>query len=139
MILTNKVMELIEQKCQALPYASNYYPIIGPQESVYPFVCASPIYLIPDFTFSQNINEIRIQFSVYDDDSSPGRVTNILRHLECIFHRNHSLEFIAPRNTEHLICCYKLRESIMYLNKDHYWQGTADYVFVAQRDRSDAT
>jgi len=138
-ILTAHVMELIEYECQSLPYSTNYYPIVGPQEATYPFVCASPIFLTPDFTFTQNINEIRIQFSVYDNDPSPSRTTNILRHLECIFHRNHALEFIAPKVTAHLICSYKLRERILYLNKDHYWQGTADYVFVCQRDRSDGT
>jgi len=136
MILTSKTLELIASEMSTCPYISGrYYPIVGPQETVYPFVAASPIYLVPDWTFTQNIQEVRIQFSVYDNNPSPNITTNILRHIECIFHRNHSLEFLAPLNTCHLICSYKLNERILYLNKDHYWQGTADYVFVCQRDR----
>ena len=71
MILTDKILQLIEQKMVDCPYNASYYPVLAPQEATYPLVTATIINLQQDISFDLSYNQSRIQFSVFDDDPSP--------------------------------------------------------------------
>lgn len=136
-ILVFKVLELINQQIATTPYGTTYYPIVGPDEPTYPFITASPIYMQNEVGFGLNYNSIRIQFSVFTNEASPATMLEILRFIECKFHRNEALNFVGATTDFKLIKSYKLRQKELPLGKDFYQQGIADYLFVAQKLKGD--
>lgn len=136
MIISENILKLIYTQLNIYPTgATAWYSYMGPDEAVYPFITFTPIALKTSFAFTADYEQVLVQFSVFDDDPQAYRTVNILTAIEKIFARNCN-NFELPDTTcgMHLVCIKKLNENVRYLEEDHYWMGTIEFEFRAQKD-----
>lgn len=106
-----------------------------PDETQYPFVMYEIVDMSnsPDWAFEKDYEKLTVRFNIHDNSFNPGKTVEIAETIEGIFDRTH-LEFTDTTTGKHLICCYKVNDSIGYDNDEQYWITTGDYIFQAQRD-----
>jgi hypothetical protein len=130
MILTEQCLKLIETKMGAIAYS--YYEALPPEPVVYPFIVSQFISNPLTFGFTYDYEKIRIQFSVFDNSPNNKRTIQIMNELELLWDKQ-SYTFIDSDGGIRLNCIQRADERIPYLNEDHYWQGSIDFIFYAQR------
>ena len=98
----------------------------APQETAFPYGVFQLISDVPDWTFSENFEDILLQFNLFSDTSDPVQICALYELLKTAFD---FLELtIANYQTVSMI-----RESAI-LTRDGYWQYNVTYRIVLQKD-----
>ena len=133
MINSEQVYRLIRNELVAnsITAFSDYVP----DETTYPFCMYEIVNLAdsPDWAFEKDYESLTVRFNVYSDKDNPLDAVTLAEQIETIFNRK-KLEFVDTDDGKHLVCNYKIDDSITYLNEDTYWLVISDYEFVAQRN-----
>ena len=91
----------------------------APQDVVFPYGVFQLISDVPDWTFSENIEDILLQFNLFSDTSDPVEICDLFELLKTAFD---FLELsIANYETVSMI-----RENAI-LTRDDYWQYNVTY------------
>lgn len=91
----------------------------APQDAVFPYGVFQLISDVPDWTFSENLENILLQFNLFSDTSDPVEICNLYELLKTAFDF-HELT-IANYETVSMI-----RENAI-LTRDGYWQYNVTY------------
>jgi hypothetical protein len=139
MQLTEKILELIYTNLVNIPYITDRYDTLAPDEAIYPFVVYTELPMSAFYDFTCTYNKVNIQFSVYND-KDPEVIEKILGQIENIFHYNTSLAFSGQTHDYRFVCSHKIRQGSTNKLKDNdnkvYWMATVDYQFLCSRSNA---
>jgi len=62
-----------------------FYPYEAPQAPVFPYAVYSLVSDDPDFDFSDDHEEINVQFSIYSEESSVSQILDLFHKLKALF------------------------------------------------------
>lgn len=65
--------------------SGNLYPHEAPQQTDFPYGVYYKISGTPDFTFTEDFEDMQIQISVFSDDRSPVEINNLFGYLKALF------------------------------------------------------
>jgi hypothetical protein len=129
MILTQIALSAIKLTLNNLGLSS--YLNIAPQIANYPFIVFTVISAPAEYTFSEVNEDIRIQFSVFDNNADMANIFSLANSIEQAFEN-----FNSNYNSNHIICAHKNGEVGPYYNeKEHYYQVNLDYIFNSWRNK----
>jgi hypothetical protein len=123
MISTLQLLSAINTELDTVSARS--YLNIAPQMSVYPFVVISVISTPTEYTFSTVMSDIRIQFSIFDNNSNMSSLLALASTVETTF---------EEYQNGGIYCSHIENErGPIYNEKEHYYQYDMDYIFRVQR------
>jgi hypothetical protein len=131
-ILQQSVLEYCRaQLSQHYPQYANY-PYIAPQEAVYPFLTVSALSSTTSFTFGKNLEFIRVQISIFDNNSSAQLSTELMDGITNLFHR---ANIVIPGKgcSIKLVCTHKDNEFQEFQQKEHYYMSVVSFIFTAEK------
>jgi len=134
MILGEQILRLVRTRLATISALTDSYPYMAPDEAVHPFATISQVSTVPYYTFTTNMEDIRVQVSVFDDNPTPQRVVTILNDIERDLVRQH---YPMPDEDDGVneVCCHKSNEFLRYLETDHLWQGIIEFIFICEMDK----
>lgn len=131
-ILQQSVLEYVRTELNAhFPTISNY-AYIAPQEATYPFITVSALSSTSDFTFGQNLETIRLQVSIFDNNPSPTVSSDLMDQISTLLHR---ATVVIPQKgcSIKLVCTHKNNEFQSYMAKENYYMSVLQFIFTAQK------
>jgi len=131
-ILQQSCLEYVRSELTAHFPTYQNYAYIAPQEAVYPFMTVSALSSTSSFTFSQNLEFIRIQISIFDNSSSATSTATMMDNITDLFHRA-QVTIPSKGCSINLICTHKTNEFNDYMDKEHYYMGVVQFEFTAQK------
>ena len=133
MILAEQIYMLIRNELETAGIRA--YSDRIPTEIIYPFC----MYEIPDtvskpeWAFEKDYETLTVRFNIYGEKDNPNDVIAIAEQIEEIFNRT-KLIFVESEGGIHLVCNYKVDDSIGILKDPARWLAISDYEFIAQRN-----
>ena len=64
---------------------TGFYFTEAPQGTVYPYIVYHKISGVPDYTYTESMENVLIQFNIYDDHSSSTTINDIYAKLTALF------------------------------------------------------
>lgn len=109
------------------------YPAIAPQEAVHPFITFKVTSSTDMDTLGKNLTGVQIEFSLFDNQSSPLRLVRTMDVLKQLFHREH--RFMPPgSNNFTLVCCHLDSRWFDYMDKEYYYYGNMTFTYTVEQD-----
>lgn len=133
MILAEQIYKVIRQEL----FNNNItaYSDHIPDETKYPFTMyeITNLDLVPDWAFEKDYEKLTVRFNVYGSKDNPIDAINLAEAIELLFNRKQK-SFVDTTGGVHLICSYKVGDTVSHLGEDTYWLATSNYEFECQRD-----
>ena len=106
---------------------SGMYHTQAPADAVFPFVTLSLISQRPEWTFTENFENCLIQFSLFNDESSPSDAGDEVKLLKELY------DFFDLLITYFLTVKF-VRETVHMLHIDKVWQHVVTYRILIEND-----
>ena len=113
----------------AVPLSSSLtglWNTLAPQDAVFPYGVFALISDTPEWTFSENSENILLQFNLFSDTSDPVQICALYELLKTAF------DFLELSITNYETVSM-IRENAI-LTRDGYWQYNVTYRIILQKD-----
>ena len=99
----------------------------APQNTSFPYIV---FYLVSDdydFQFTEDYEDILIQFNIFDDKASPSNISNYFENLKTLY------DWSSPTVVGYTVIKF-VREFAQLVRDDDVWQYTVQYRILLEKD-----
>ena len=128
----NSIYNYVKDRLDAENLVS--YPVVAPQEAVHPFITFRVSGSERIDTLERDITDVKIEFSLFDSQSSPLKLIQTMDVLKALFHREHRF-MPAGANNFSLVCCHLDERYFDYMQQEFYFYGNMVFSYTVEQDR----
>jgi len=109
------------------------YPGRAPEEAVYPYIVYIVVSDVPNLTFSEDFEDVVIQFSIFSDNASSTEAHNIYADLKTLYDEctmtitSETLVWMIRQNAQLMVEDHTTRDGLIQV-----WHYAVDYYMMVK-------